>query len=98
MIDLNKCKKLIEQALEYANGTHTTDDIFRGIEKRQYQLWDAEKSCLITEILEYPQKKVCHVFLGAGDLEEMHQRISTVVVSVHARQCLSCCTTLCQHG
>ena len=80
MIDLNKCKKLIEQALEYANGTHTTDDIFRGIEKKQFQLWDAEKSCLITEILEYPQKKVCHVFLGAGDLEEimgMHESVIT---------------------
>ena len=68
MIDLNKCKKLIDQALEYANGTHTTDDIFRGIEKKQFQLWDAEKSCLITEILEYPQKKVwyyliCHQLL-----------------------------------
>jgi len=78
MTELEKCREWIGEALEYAHGTHTVADIIEGIGERKYQLWPTRKACLVTEILEYPQKKVCHVFLGAGDLEQildMHESV-----------------------
>jgi len=35
------------------------------------QFWPMEKSCLVTEIVTYPNSRALHVFLAAGDLEEI---------------------------
>ena len=42
------------------------------------QLWPAKYSCLVTEITVFPRKKVLHVFLGGGELDEilgMHEYV-----------------------
>ncbi len=68
----------LEEALKYSGGTHDLVDIFQGIAERKYQFWPAEKGCLVTEILQFPKKKVCHVFLGAGEmnqLKDMHESV-----------------------
>ena len=64
-------REWIEAALEYSGGTHSYDDIMAGIESGHMQLWPAKKACAITEIVVYPQKKVLHVFLAAGDLDQI---------------------------
>ena len=43
------------------------------------QLWPAEKSCLVTEIIKYPKKKVLNVFLGGGDLTEILEMHESVI-------------------
>ena len=78
MSEIERCRKWIEDALEYSGGTHTFDDIAELIGKGRLQLWPAKKSCIVTEITVYPRKKVLHVFLGGGDLDEildMHQSV-----------------------
>ena len=62
---------LIESALEYAGGTHDYSDIVHGVENMAMFFWPAEKSCLVTEIVQYPKKRALHVFLAAGDLTEI---------------------------
>lgn len=64
-------RKYIEDALEYAGGTHTLDDIWNGVIKGDFQLWPGEKSAIITEIQIFPQKKVMNIFLAGGDLDEL---------------------------
>lgn len=64
-------RKYIEDALEYAKGTHTLDDIWNGIVDGTFQFWPGDKSAIITEVQIYPQKKTMHIFLAGGDLNEL---------------------------
>lgn len=73
-----RCKPHIEAALEYTGGTHDLIDIYEGLYKGTMQLWPAEKSCLVTEIINYPKMKCLNIFLGGGDLTEimsMHEDV-----------------------
>ena len=75
---LERCEPWISAALQYSGGTHEVVDVFDGILEGRMQLWPAENSCLVTEILAYPRKKVLHIFLAGGDLDEitgMHQDV-----------------------
>ena len=69
--EFERCKPYIEAALEYTGGTHDIIDIYEGLYKGTMQLWPAEKSCLVTEIINYPKMKVLNIFLGGGDLTEI---------------------------
>tara|TARA_B100000530_G_scaffold74802_1_gene44353 strand:- start:507 stop:896 length:390 start_codon:yes stop_codon:yes gene_type:complete len=76
--EFERCKPYIEAALEYTGGTHDIIDIYEGLYKGTMQLWPAEKSCLVTEIINYPKMKVLNIFLGGGDLTEilsMHEDV-----------------------
>ena len=76
--EFNRCKPYIKAALEYSGGTHDLIDVYEGLHKGTMQLWPAKESCLVTEILKYPRKKVLNVFLGGGDLTEilsMHEDV-----------------------
>lgn len=76
--EFNRCRKYIEAALEYTGGTHDLIDIYEGLYKGTMQLWPAEKSCLVTEIITYPKMRVLNIFLGGGDLTEilsMHEDV-----------------------
>jgi len=69
--DLERCKPWIEDALEYSNGTHNFDDVVLGIAESRMQLWAAPRGCIVTEIVVYPQKKVLHLFLAGGKLDQL---------------------------
>ena len=76
--EFERCKPYIEAALKYTGGTHDIIDIYEGLYKGTMQLWPAEKSCLVTEIINYPKMKVLNIFLGGGDLTEilsMHEDV-----------------------
>jgi hypothetical protein len=67
--ELNRCRKWIEDALEYSGGTHDFDDIYQGVMRGLFQFWPREDACAVTEILNYPKKKVLHIFLAGGNME-----------------------------
>lgn len=66
-----RCQDYIEAALKYTKGTHTIRDIWEGIVTGNFQFWPGQKSAVVTEIQIYPLKKVMHIFLAGGDLEEL---------------------------
>jgi len=68
-------REWINDALEYSAGTHTFDDVLDGIRAGRMQLWPAERGCAVTEIVVYPQKKVLHVFLAAGEMDQLFDMI-----------------------
>lgn len=62
----------IERALESGAGDYKPADVFREIKARDAQLWvwaekDRVKAACVTKVIQYPQKKVCLIMLGAGD-------------------------------
>lgn len=85
--EFNRCRPHIEAALEYSGGTHDIIDIYEGIYKGTMQLWPAEKSCLVTEIIVYPKKKVLNIFLGGGDLTEILDMHDDVINWAKAQGC-----------
>jgi hypothetical protein len=69
--ELGRCRKYIEDALEYSGGTHTFDDIATGVMTTRFQLWPSESSAIVTEVIVYPQSKDLHFFLAGGNLDEL---------------------------
>ena len=82
-----RCKKYIEAALEYSGGTHDIIDIYEGLYTGSMQLWPNKKSCLVTEIITYPKKKVLNVFLGGGDLTEILEMHESVITWAQGQGC-----------
>lgn len=66
-----QAKPHIEAALKYAGGTHTPDDILKGIISGQFQFWGGRRSVIITQIIKFPQMNVCRIFLAGGDKHEL---------------------------
>jgi len=74
--DLLRCREWIQSALDKGGDTHGFVDVVDGVMSGHMQLWSGAKGCAVTEIVVYPNKKVLHVFLAGGKLEQitdMHQ-------------------------
>jgi len=65
------CRNWIESALQYSGGTHSFQDIVDGVLSGHMQLWVGESGCAVTEIDIFPKKKTLHVFLAAGDMDQI---------------------------
>jgi hypothetical protein len=41
------------------------------LNRDEMQFWPGVNTAIVTEIVNYPQKKIIHVFLAAGDMNEV---------------------------
>jgi hypothetical protein len=87
MTELERCRPWIEAALEYSGGTHTFDDVVDGITSGRMQLWPAPRGCATTEIVLYPRKKVLHVFLAGGDMDQILDMIDSAAAWGRTQDC-----------
>lgn len=94
---LEHCRPWIEGALEYSGGTHTFDDVVDSIVAGRMQLWPAPRGCAVTEIVIYPRKKVLHVFLAGGDMDEIIAMIDRATEWSKGQGC-SAMTVAGRHG
>ena len=66
----DKVKPLIQRAIDKGNGDcFCVEDILSFLENRDMQLWihpSENLSCCVTQIVTYPQKKVCQIIFVAG--------------------------------
>lgn len=69
--EMNRCRPWIDAALEYSGGTHDFGDVLNSVMAGHMQLWPAPKGCMVTEIVVYPKKKVLHIFLAGGELDQI---------------------------
>jgi hypothetical protein len=86
---IDYCRKWIEDALEYSGGTHTFEDVKERILNGQLQLWPAERGCAVTEIVVYPRKKVLHVFLAGGEMDQIVDMIDSATAWSKQQGCSS---------
>jgi len=93
MTELERCREWIESALEYSGGTHVFEDIVRGIGNGKMQLWPAPKGCLVTEIIDYPRKRVLNVFLGGGEFEQLADMHTDVIAWAKSHGCVGAMIT-----
>lgn len=69
--EFERCRGWIEDALQYAGGTHTIDDIKQAIAEQRLVLWPGKRSAVVTEFVVYPQFTALNFFLAGGDLDEL---------------------------
>lgn len=69
--EVTRCKPWIEAALRRGLGTHEFEDVASAIMAGKMQLWPASSGCLVTEIKEYPRKKVIHLLFAGGKLADV---------------------------
>ena len=86
---IDACRGWIEDALEYSGGTHDFDDVKERIINGQLQLWPAQRGCAVTEIVVYPKKKVLHVFLAGGEMDQIIDMIDSAVAWSKTQGCTS---------
>ena len=65
---------MLQKALEHQD-THDLEDVKRALDEGAAQLWCGWKSCVVTEIVEYPKYKACRIWLAAGDKSELTERM-----------------------
>lgn len=66
-------------ALEHCGGTHTEEDVLAGLLVNAYQLWPGQRSAIVTEVRQYPRKKVLHFWLIGGDLDEVKSMEAPII-------------------
>jgi hypothetical protein len=73
MLALPRFRTHIEAALSYADATHTYEDVAEMVAAGRAQFWPGPDSVIISEIVEYPQKKVLNFFIAGGHLAELER-------------------------
>ena len=61
----------IEAALGYAGNSHTALDVLDAIKRGKAQFFPYENSVIVTEIVDYPQRTSCRIWLAGGDMDEL---------------------------
>ena len=69
--DILRCRDWIQSALDKGGNTHDYIHVVESVLKGEMQLWAGKDGCAVTEIVVYPNKKVLHVFLAGGKLEQI---------------------------
>ena len=68
---LKKFRAVIEEALTYADNSHSFDRICERVIYGDLLMYPMDNAILLCEVTEAPNFKTFHVYLGGGDLEEM---------------------------
>lgn len=74
-----RCKPWIEAALQYADGTHTIDDVLAEIVSENAILWPGARCACVTQIVIYPRKRYLTYWLAGGDLKELVETLLPII-------------------
>ena len=88
--ELERCRPLLEPILQRFQ-THKWRDILIGIRDGRMKLWVWDRSCGVTEIADYPARRVLVLMLAAGDLDEVLAREQEIPEYAHATGCEALC-------
>ena len=69
--EFEKKRELIESALEYADHSHSVDDVLEDIKNKKAQFWPLPNSVIVTEIVSYPAGRSVRFWLAAGNMDEL---------------------------
>ena len=69
--DVNRCKKWIVDALEYAHNSHSFEQVIDIVKRGDAQFWAFSDSAIVTEIIEYPQRRTLRFWLAGGNLKTL---------------------------
>ncbi len=82
-VQWDKCKHLIEKAIEYQD-SYTINDVEDKIRNGIALLWPGKETAIVTEFVIFPRKKVLHILCIAGKYEEVEEIYKSI--ENHARE------------
>jgi hypothetical protein len=62
-----KFEQLLRKGLRFAKKTHSVEDVKRLLANGMMQAVFSDSACIITQIVDFPQKRVLDVFMCVGD-------------------------------
>lgn len=68
---LARLTERVNAALAYSGGTHLFEDVAAGLHEGTMQLWVRGDSYVVSELIDYPQRRVFNVFLAGGHTEDI---------------------------
>lgn len=77
----------IEKALALMGNTHSFKDVLSLIEDGFMQSFAVGETWAITQILDFPQKRVCEIFILAGELGQIEEVMAEVEAYARAKGC-----------
>lgn len=75
--NIHDYRELIEAALAHGGNTHSFGDVVDRVSDGRAQLWPAPRGVAITEIISYPCKKVLHIWLASGEMDQLLDMIGS---------------------
>ena len=67
----DRCRKWIVDALRYAHNSHTYEQVIDIVKRGDAQLWALKDSAIVTEIIDYPQRRTLRFWLAGGNLKTL---------------------------
>lgn len=81
-------KPLIAKALKYSRGKFRPNDYYPSLLDGSMQLWINDESAAITEITNYPHKKICNlVACGGENLAHIRRDLAVIEMWAKANGC-----------
>tara|TARA_B100000963_G_C22480372_1_gene604383 strand:- start:391 stop:780 length:390 start_codon:yes stop_codon:yes gene_type:complete len=80
-------REMIEAALAYAGETYAYEDVVDAVQVGEMFFWPAEQSFLVTEVAQWPRKRVLHIFLAGGKLSEVKSMDESLVAYANFLDC-----------
>lgn len=72
-----RSKPLIVKALKY-DELYDISDVECKIEDGTFLLWTGKQSAMITEMQQFPRKKICNLLFCGGDFDELVEITKTI--------------------
>jgi hypothetical protein len=67
----DRCRKWIIDALRYAHNSHTYEQVIEIVKRGDAQLWALRDSAIVTEIIDYPQRRTLRFWLAGGNMKTL---------------------------
>lgn len=69
--EFHRRMRQLSKALRLMGDTHSLDDIVAMIRLGRMQSFVHKRSWALTEIFDFPRKRVCQIFLAMGEIDEL---------------------------
>ena len=85
--ELERLAHHIEAALAYSGDTHSLVDVVDAIKDGSAQFFPLENSVIVTEVVDYPKKAVCRIWLAGGEMDELIEAEKSIVEWAKSHGC-----------
>ena len=85
--EFDRCAHWIEASLPYCNGRYDLASIRKACLEGRMQLWPGQRSAIVTEIADYPLKRVCVIGFAGGDIEELRTATGLLIPWAKSKGC-----------
>tara|TARA_B110001454_G_C12533275_1_gene356197 strand:- start:203 stop:562 length:360 start_codon:yes stop_codon:yes gene_type:complete len=71
MDEWERCVPWLKAALEKSGNTHTIWDVWTKISEGHAQFWPSPTWAAVTQLADYPRRKVLRIWLAGGNLDDL---------------------------